>query len=529
MRFRWSVVAVGGLLVSSTGCSPGILWACARPEVTAVSFNPCDGHLCGKETGVPFYLPKPLLIVSKNFRNIESMTTGLTDTPPIPGAFDDQAKYADVNARTNFVGLNPGTAAGGGGGTDQGGTPGAPAPPGARAFKSGPILHSAGAPVSPGVVPGDGLAPETFFTYQVVFVPDMTKQYGLKIRGGPGEIRAAMNLVNGWQFTGIGPFYMKDSSTAQNILAQGINNRLTGQAAADVLTATADLAKVAGVPGGRTQGGMLDAADPRVQRLSETLAALPAGCAPMTLVDFAEIHVYEPHLTPDGRMEWCEIVNLRFNRDVLGTKAVTRELGAADRSAPPAPGAVTPGGVTQGGAVVTNPGDAVLQSALGAVFGVPAGSPAFTPAPGGGFQGGGPGAAAPAGGVNQIQVDCGDQGGCRPSRVLNLFNFGGHHKKDQPRAKIQHRAVGGGTVFVPGVTTGLPPNTNPGPPTPGGGLPPGGAPQGGVPVPATTPVPALPVPSIINQPIFNQSGGTPPGPAAPPAVAPPPKAGGPPM
>ena len=84
-------------------------------------------------------------------------------------------------------------------------------------------------------VPSDGLAPNTFFTYHIDFVPDLTQKYGLKVSGGVGEFRAAMNLVNGWQFTGLGPYYMKDSSTAQDVMASGIAARLGGQAVQDVL------------------------------------------------------------------------------------------------------------------------------------------------------------------------------------------------------------------------------------------------------------------------------------------------------
>src|SRR5262245_56205231 len=106
MRALLIALLACSLVAGASGCAPGILWACARPEVTAVSLNPCDGDKCGKETGIPFYLPKPLLIVSKNFRNIETPTVGLTDSVPIPVGYDDQSKYADLNARTNFNGLN---------------------------------------------------------------------------------------------------------------------------------------------------------------------------------------------------------------------------------------------------------------------------------------------------------------------------------------------------------------------------------------------------------------------------------------
>ena len=92
-----------GLLAGATGCH--------HPSVTAVSLKPhyCDHHFaflydpCKEPEGIPFYLPKPLLIVSKNFRNIEETKVGLTDSAPIPNFFDDQAgKYADLNAQDEF-------------------------------------------------------------------------------------------------------------------------------------------------------------------------------------------------------------------------------------------------------------------------------------------------------------------------------------------------------------------------------------------------------------------------------------------
>ncbi len=225
-----------GLLVLIFGTALG----CHHPKITAVSLDPCH---YGKECGIPFYLPKPLLIVAKNFRNIEESKVGLTGSAPIPNHYDDQSKYADLNARTNFQGLSAG---------DGTGAQTAPNPAntvtasGTAATAQAPTLHSNGAPLTPNTAPSDGLSPATFYTYHIVFVPDLSQKYGLKLRGGPGEIRAAMNLVNGWQFTGMGPFYMKDSSTAQNVLAGGISTRLGGQAVADVLKGVADLTKEIG-------------------------------------------------------------------------------------------------------------------------------------------------------------------------------------------------------------------------------------------------------------------------------------------
>src|SRR4051794_11599432 len=156
---------------------------CQHPSVTAVSLQPhyCEHKFaflydpCKEPEGIPFYLPKPLLIVSKNFRNIEEAKVGLTDPAPIPGYFDDQAKYADLNARTNFVMPDSGIT--------SPGTPASTSPastfPGANA-NLGPKLEThiysdKGAPVTPGAVAPDGLKPETFYTYQIVFVPDMTQ------------------------------------------------------------------------------------------------------------------------------------------------------------------------------------------------------------------------------------------------------------------------------------------------------------------------------------------------------------------
>ena len=238
----------------------------------------------------------------------------------------------------------------------------------------------------------------------------------------------------------------------------------------------------------------------------------------MPLVNFAEIHVFEPHLTPDGRMEWCEIVNLNFNRDYLGAKTVTREPKVALPVAPAKKdgeaGAGLQSGVLQAagdppGPAAANPSDAVVQSALGAVFGVPANSPAFTAGAAGGFQSGALGGAAgvPAGGVNQIQVDCGEKAGCRPSREFNLFNFGGL-RKEQPRPQVQNRTVTGGTKFVPGLTN-LPAADNRQPITSGPASPIGQGLQGGA---LAGPGGA---PAIVNQPIFHHPGCPPALPVAP--------------
>jgi hypothetical protein len=494
MRVRLSAVGFISALVAGSGCSLGGHSAClAPPEITAVSLNPQDGPQFGKETGIPFYLPKPLLIISKNFRNLETPTVGLTDSAPIPGGFDDQSKYADLNARTNFAGLNAaGTAA----------TEVAHPASTSTGIKSGPTLHTPGGPpVTPWTVPSDGLTPETFFTYQIVFVPDMTQKYGLKVRGGPGEIRAAMNLVNGWQFTGIGPFYMKDSATAQNILASGISARLGGQAAADLVNAAANLGKVLGT----LQRGPVEG--PEVARVFEGLAELKAIPVCQDICNYAEIYVYEPHMTPDGRMEWCQIAQHQLNRQWLGLKSVTREFAPkADAKKAAAEGLQS--------AVVIGPGDDVTRMAVAGAFGLPVNTPAITTLPVTGLQAG---AAAPvpaAAGVNQIQVDVAPSGG-GVSKEFNLIKFG----DKGPRPKIQNRSVLDTTTLVPGLTVPAADRSR----IEAGPIEKGGA--------QASPVPGVAVPSIVNQPVFNNQGvvNPPPGPVIPiPPAAPtdPTKGGG---
>jgi hypothetical protein len=514
---NWILGLLGSIALMQCGC--GMIWACKRPEVTAISMNSSDGCLYGTETGIPFYLPKPLLIVSKNFRNIEEPTTGLTDSPPIPTGYDDQAKYADINARTNFAGLNspaPATSDGSNGssksqtqaGNDKpaadGSTPNPnPTPATGTAQKSGPTLHSAGAPIAPNHVPSDGLSPNTFYTYQIIFVPDLSKRYGLKIKGGPGEMRAAMNLVNGWQFTGIGPFYMKDSATAQNILAQGVSTRLGGQAAADVINAAADLAKVIG-PGTTQAGGVVDSNNPAVTRMSKAISEIPANMAPVSIPNFAEIHVYEPNLTPDGRMEWSEIVHLSFNREYIGMEKTTIDQIPMSKATTSQGSGNAPPGTTQSGMVLDT---SLAKMAVASMFGggISPNSAALSvvPTTQAGGSGGQPGTAPAVNGVplgmNQIQVDCGSGG--KPTRQFNFINCADKSCSPQPRPRVLNGFLSGpGGVLSPGVPTLTPPGGTPGGVTTESGTAPTGT--GG----AKTIPPANNAPTpVINQ-TFNQNG-----------------------
>jgi len=166
----------------------------------------CEPH------GIPYYLPKPLLIVSKNFRHLDDSKIGLTQSASIPNGFDNQSSYADIAANVSVAETTGATGAAGAAGTN--GTDGQVDTDRYRGVDVNPAMAST------------ANATDSFFTYQIVMVPDLSQKYGLNINGGPGEVRAAMNIVNGWMYTGMGPFYLKDSSTAQNRMAKGISQQI---------------------------------------------------------------------------------------------------------------------------------------------------------------------------------------------------------------------------------------------------------------------------------------------------------------
>ena len=245
---------------------------------------------------------------------------------PIPNKFDDQAKYADLNGRFAMaVSDAPGTT------TAEAKT--SAEDPRRRLLRRirqhlpGKRSTRLGREATPGTVASDGLDPNVFYTYQIVFVPDLTQKYGLKIKGGVGEICAAMNLVNGWQFTGIGPFYMKDSSTARRTLASGITANLTGRGIADVVKSVADLSKA--VKGTKSEGEVETAGTKGVtvaqaQRVVESIKTLnPEPMKPIQ--DYAEIYVYEAFVGPDGMMDWRQInPKSSFSRHWLSVNSSTK-------------------------------------------------------------------------------------------------------------------------------------------------------------------------------------------------------------
>jgi hypothetical protein len=121
-----------------------------------------------------------------------------------------------------------------------------------------------------------------------------------------------MNLVNGWMFTGLGPYYMKDSSTAQNILATGITANLALSGAGTVIQ---DLTKLGGAGGTRQTTPLTTE---KVTHIIERVEALGPR-TPVRLNDYAQISIFEARLDADGKMEWVPVTEKSYFREFLGT------------------------------------------------------------------------------------------------------------------------------------------------------------------------------------------------------------------
>jgi hypothetical protein len=288
-----------------------VLVGCAKhqpkPTITAIGLSP--GNRC-EPAGIPYYLPKPLLVVAKNVRHVEESQVGLTGPAPIPNGFDNQASFADLKANVTVPRVS-GSATG------------------ISAARVGPAELSKakpGQPTDQAYVPAqllpmgqDGLQPDSFYTYQIVFVPDLTQKYGLQISGGAGEFRAAMNMVNGWMYTGMGPFYLKDSSSAQNAMATGAGAMFAGRGVSDVIDSVGGLTETIGDIT-REESGIQNLDDLRA--LERAVAAIETATrtAPRVqqqILNYAEIYIYEPVLTSDQTTEWHLVAEHHFDRDYL--------------------------------------------------------------------------------------------------------------------------------------------------------------------------------------------------------------------
>jgi hypothetical protein len=116
-----------------------------------------------------------LLVVAKNVRHVDSAKVGLTGPAPIPNAFDNQSTYGDIKANVALPGSgNAQAAAAKEAGDTTNVTAGA-----APGIDDKTLVET----VTPDRTFDKGVAEDSFFTYQIVFVPDLAQKYGLRVRG----------------------------------------------------------------------------------------------------------------------------------------------------------------------------------------------------------------------------------------------------------------------------------------------------------------------------------------------------------
>jgi len=148
-------IVVLGLIVCLmlSGCSS---------TVTAVKLTE-DG-----EKGIPYYLPKPYLMITRNLGSIKPVTTKTVEEK-----IDGAKKTTKTETKTEYK-----------------------------------------------RVAGDG--DNVFF--QIIYLPDLAEKYGIRMKSGSGTLETDISLEDGWNLTGIN---MKaDTKTAETL--QGIGSIVEG-------------------------------------------------------------------------------------------------------------------------------------------------------------------------------------------------------------------------------------------------------------------------------------------------------------
>lgn len=140
-----------------------------------------------RQEGMPYYLPRPYLLVTKNFNLVETTTKTTTTTRP------DGTKIEVVEE--------------------------ASASPNAGARQSA--------------------AGKTLYAYQIVYLPDQCQLYGLRVARGIGTLDSRIELEEGWKFTGTS--LKTDSKTPETIEALGKPVSELGKALAGALASGARL------------------------------------------------------------------------------------------------------------------------------------------------------------------------------------------------------------------------------------------------------------------------------------------------
>ena len=170
-----SALAVGvGFLLTLFGVG------CLGPKLEASKIR------SERQEGMPYYLPRPYLLVTKNFNLVETTRKTTTTTKP------DGTKVEVVEEAVHDPGAD---------GKRQAGPEG------------------------------------TVYAYQIVYLPDQCSLYGLRVARGIGTLDSRIELEDGWKFTGTQ--IETDTKTPETIEALGKPISELGKALAGALASGA--------------------------------------------------------------------------------------------------------------------------------------------------------------------------------------------------------------------------------------------------------------------------------------------------
>ena len=133
---------------------PVFIAGCAS-TITAIS---------GGETGIPYYLPKPYLLITKNL------------TPLVEKTIEKKDEKGNTTA----------------------------------------IEHTV-EPVTTNIKEKDS------YSFQIIYLPDLTQKYGLEIHSRTGTIKTNVTLINGWKFVGLN----LDADAKTSEIIQSIGSAIT--------------------------------------------------------------------------------------------------------------------------------------------------------------------------------------------------------------------------------------------------------------------------------------------------------------
>lgn len=178
-------------------------------------FTGCATFRGVENKGIPYYLPKPYLLVTKNVAVVQPTIP----TAPKPKTANKKAKKDDC--KNININCDP-----------------TPTP----------------APTPPSNTTPDKPTKKPTYAFQVIYLPDLGKERHIKMSAGLGSMTATFALANGWQFGGAS--VSLDSKTTENITAIG--------------NAVGSLASLATTSAGESGSGLLDTAAKFLDLLGKT-------------------------------------------------------------------------------------------------------------------------------------------------------------------------------------------------------------------------------------------------------------------